>query len=55
MLIESGILWENMLVVIYITVSFRQFPKTLNQFFTDLVETKIWKLGCRFDLSNSKS
>ena len=56
MLIESGILLKNMLVVIYAKIlhhSFiQQFTKTLNRFFTYLVQTKIWKLAYRFDLSN---
>ena len=56
MLIESGILLKNMLVVIYAKIlhhSFiQQFTKTLNRFFTYLEQTKIWKLAYRFDLSN---
>ena len=30
----------------------RQFTKTWNNFFTYLVQTKIWKLSCIFDLSS---
>ena len=40
----------------YITVSLRQFAKTLNQFFfTYIVQKKMWKVVYRFHLSNWKN
>ena len=39
----------------YITVLLREFTKTLKQFFTYLVETKIWKFAYLFDLRNWKN
>ena len=39
----------------YITVLFREFTKTLKQFFTYLVETKIWEFAYLFDLRNRKN
>ena len=40
----------NFMLKYYITISFRQFPKILNQFFTYAGQTKILKLACLFVL-----
>ena len=42
----------NFMLKYYITVSLRQFTKTLNQFFNLSRQTKVWKFVCFFDLHN---
>ena len=60
MLIESGILLKNMLVVIYAKIFYRSFIPTIYEdfksvFFTYLVHTKMWEFVYMLDLSYWKN